>query len=447
MRIEAFEALSDKTATFAYRWRAAGAAERWADAGELSWQLVGRGWDVPMRRVRAVVSLPAGATAKQVRAWGHGPLNGVVRRRADGSVTFAIDDLAPNTFVEAHLLFPARLLADAQTTEIKILPSRLATEAELARRANEQRALARAEVAAEHRGRVIAWTVSGGVTAAALVVWFVLFFSGGREYRPRSRVKYLREVPEGLPPALVGALWRMGAVTDADIAATLLDLAVDGVLRIEPGGGEAAPAGGGTSGPAAAPGPAPTFALTLRRDKLAEVDALTLPLVTFLFDHVSKDDTLTMAQLKGWAEGHPARFRKGIEGWRSAVQQRARELGFVEKGGGRRMLFAVLAAGPRRSCDLGRVRRGPRLVAARAHRRLHRVRARQPGDEAALARGGPALRAVSGAVPLPARLRPAAREAAGRCGALGALSRDGRRVRHRSAGDRADADPRPGSGR
>ena len=85
-------------------------------------------------------------------------------------MTFAVDDLAPHTFVEAHLLFPKRLLADAQTTAIKILPSRLATEAELAAQANEQRVLARAAVAAERRGRVIAWTVSGVVTAAALVV-------------------------------------------------------------------------------------------------------------------------------------------------------------------------------------------------------------------------------------------------------------------------------------
>ena len=37
-----------------------------------------------------------------------------------------------------------------------------------------------------------------------------------------------------MPPALVGALWRMGKVTNDDIAATLLDLAVKGVLRIEP---------------------------------------------------------------------------------------------------------------------------------------------------------------------------------------------------------------------
>ena len=58
VRIEAFADLNDRSATFTYRWRAAQAAERWKDAGELLWQLVGGGWEVPIEHVRAVVTLP-----------------------------------------------------------------------------------------------------------------------------------------------------------------------------------------------------------------------------------------------------------------------------------------------------------------------------------------------------------------------------------------------------
>ena len=117
-----------------------------------------------------------------------------------------------------------------------MLESRLAVEAELARQANEQRAVAGPQVEAEERSDRIAWAISGALVAAAFAVWLVLFIRSGREYRPGRRVKYLREVPEGMPPALVGALWRMGAVGDDDLAATLLDLAVSGVLKITPGG-------------------------------------------------------------------------------------------------------------------------------------------------------------------------------------------------------------------
>ena len=341
VRIEAFAHLSDTSAQFAFHWRAEAAARRWADAGELTWQLIGRGWDVPMAHVSAVVVLPDRANAGEVRAWGHGPLNGVVRRRPDGAVVLSVDDLPPATFVEAHLLFPSQALKDAPLTDMDILPSRLAAEAQLAAAANEARERARSEVQAEHRRDVIAWAVSGAATGAALVVWCVLFFSGGREYRPRARVKYLREVPEGLSPALVGALWRMGAVTNDDLSATLLDLAVRGVLHIEPGGGTP-PAG--VSPPTPKVGET-SFVLRLDRAKVDEVDELTQPLVRLLFETVTEDDVVTMEQVEKWAKGHPARFRGGIDSWRGGVERRARELGFVEKGGGRRMFWTVLAAG------------------------------------------------------------------------------------------------------
>ncbi len=151
VRIEAFADLNDRSADFTYRWRAADAAERWKDAGELEWQLVGHDWDVPIGRVRAVVTLPAGATKAGVRGWGHGPLNGVARLNDDGSVALAVDDLAAESKVEVHMLFPPGLLSRMEPVTIDVLPSRLATERQLAALANEQRAKAAALVAAARR--------------------------------------------------------------------------------------------------------------------------------------------------------------------------------------------------------------------------------------------------------------------------------------------------------
>ena len=80
------------------------------------------------------------------------------------------------------------------------------------------------------------------MAAAALTLWLVLFFRTGKEHRPAFRAKYLREVPEGVPPALAGAVWHMGVVTDDDLSATLLDLAVAGILEDLPGlGGRVRP--------------------------------------------------------------------------------------------------------------------------------------------------------------------------------------------------------------
>ena len=342
VRIEAFADLNDLSAAFTYRWRTTNAAERWKDAGELEWQLVGGGWDVPIGRVRAVVTLPRATPRAGVKAWGHGPLSGVLRVLDDGSVTLAVDDLPALTSVEVHALFPPDLLSEMPATTIDVVAIRLGTEQRLAARANEERAQARAQVAAARRNERIAWALTGAATAAALAVWFTLFFRSGREHRPRFRARYLREVPDDLPPALVGALWRMGTVTDADLSATLLDLAVKGVLRIEPDEDEG---GGKGAGERPSAPPARGFRLAPRREKLAGIDELTRPLVQLLFHEVASGDSLTMTEMRKWAKQHPTRFAAGISRWRGGVETRARTLGFVEKDGGRAAWRAGLATG------------------------------------------------------------------------------------------------------
>ena len=126
MRIEAFADLRDRSAAFTFRWRAADAAERYGDAGELSWQLIGRGWEVPMKRVRAVVTLPPGRRKRRGARVGPRSAQRRPARRPDGTVALRVDDLAPNTYVEVHVLFPARLLAEAQDHRLDASPSRLA---------------------------------------------------------------------------------------------------------------------------------------------------------------------------------------------------------------------------------------------------------------------------------------------------------------------------------
>ena len=108
-------------------------------------------------------------------------------------------------------------------------------------------------------------------------------------------------MPEGMPPALVGALWRMGAVSDDDLAATLLDLAVSGVLTIAPG--ESTPATAAGAQPKRAPAkPASAFVISLDQTKLDEVDDLTRPLVRLL-DTVIGKDSMTMEQLEAVGDG------------------------------------------------------------------------------------------------------------------------------------------------
>jgi hypothetical protein len=62
-----------------------------------------------------------------------------------------------------------------------------------------------------------------GVSLAAggAAVILVMYLVWGREHRPAFRERYLGEVPDNLPPAVVACLWGMGAVDERAIAARM----------------------------------------------------------------------------------------------------------------------------------------------------------------------------------------------------------------------------------
>ncbi len=75
----------------------------------------------------------------------------------------------------------------------------------------------------------------GSLSLAALGLRDLGVLKHGREFKPAVPGPVLPRGPApDLHPAVVGALWRFGKVQDSDIAATLMDLADKGVIRMEP---------------------------------------------------------------------------------------------------------------------------------------------------------------------------------------------------------------------
>ena len=81
----------------------------------------------------------------------------------------------------------------------------------------------------------LALGISGLLSLGGLFFGGWAFLRHGREYKAQFPGGYLREDPRpDLSPAVIGALWRFGKVADADIAATLMDLADKGVIGMRP---------------------------------------------------------------------------------------------------------------------------------------------------------------------------------------------------------------------
>ena len=199
MRVTAFWPMSASD-TFTLRYRALGAAKRYLDTGELYWQFIGDGWGAPTRKAGILVTLPRPLKKSQVRAWGHGPLNGSVTIRPGGSVFYSVRDVPPETFVEGRILFPAAALSKAPVVDRDEAASAVAQEKKWADEANALRRRVTAEREAAARSETV-WRAVGLAAPALLVLLLLLLtLTKGLGYRLGGRARDVHGDPRR-PPA------------------------------------------------------------------------------------------------------------------------------------------------------------------------------------------------------------------------------------------------------
>jgi uncharacterized membrane protein len=286
-----------------------GAAKAYADTSELYWQFIGDTTSVSTGNVHIVIAPPETLTASQVKAWAHGPLTGTVAIGGDGKVTLDVPELPANTFVEARVLYPAGLLTGAPMLGGSRLQAVLDEEAKSANQANSTRAQA----------RLVSWGSLGlaglfSLGALGYAIW--AFLRHGREYKPQFPGGYLREDPRpDLPPAVVGALWRFGKVSDADIAATLMDLADKHVIAMRP----TVEHDDGVFGISAHDNK--SFELGLNPDPPADAVGITDRLMLdILFTDIGDGSSVTLGQIKSYAKSDAPAFSASIKRWKDACE-------------------------------------------------------------------------------------------------------------------------------
>lgn len=219
----------DQVRTFDVSYRVVNAVKLHSDTAELYRKFIGSDNAQKVREVKVNLQLPAGAAnyeqGKDIRIWGHGPLNGEVNFTAPGVVTWQVKGLPAYTFVEGRVVMPAALFpaapAEAYTGKTA-LPGILAEEQKWAGDANRKRLLARAEVGG-----------AAAVVLLALGTVFLLWRKYGRAYATRFDGPYYRELPGQYSPAELSALWNFRNIKPHDLTATILDLARRNFLSIE----------------------------------------------------------------------------------------------------------------------------------------------------------------------------------------------------------------------
>ena len=215
-----------------------GAAMSWSDTAELYWQFIGSEWEEDAEDVRLDVTFAGsdsgtpvvtGSSDANLRAWGHGPLDGNVELDvsdpSDPCVTLAAPKVRAGQFAEVRAAFPADWVPGLASSGEPRLDSIVAEETAWADEANAERARARAGVAVGTAFFTLVPAIMLGIAA-----W--LRKTKYASPRPVFDEDYFRDVPSDDHPAVLSALVYNGVVQDCAFIATLMKLTDDRVIKI-----------------------------------------------------------------------------------------------------------------------------------------------------------------------------------------------------------------------
>ena len=221
----------NETRAFTIDYRVDGAVKRHRDTAVLYYKFVGDDFRKSTGNLSITVNPPEPASQWDVRQWAHGPLWGSSATSDGGIVTAGCEDLPRKRFFELRILYPVELFADAPEIESYVVGEILAEEEAWTEAANRKREQALADAAAlKERQKIGAWALPLVVCLAGW--WFVLIV---RRYGARPEVSSVPsssgDIPDDLPPAIVGYLINSRTVTAPTLMATLMDLASRGFLE------------------------------------------------------------------------------------------------------------------------------------------------------------------------------------------------------------------------
>ena len=342
-------------------YRVEDAIEAFDDAADFQWLYVPQDYDVALADVRAEVVLPVAAddsvkVMENVYAWGHGPADGEVDIRSDGTVIFTDPAVEPTMYAKARVMFPVEWLTN------------LSEEARLANQGTLQYYwTSRYEetwVDTDTSQEVIRLGLALGLlglSAALLLAALIVWWRWGRERLPAFRDDYWMNPPaDAMAPAVLGRLWRWNHESPDDIVATVLDMVHRGVLEVRddelviPAAGEepakrvesessvalAAPRAADANAPDAPDAAVAANAADAANAEQAALDAATLRLMRMV---ATGGRTLSRAKLSVLAHEHPRDLLEASAAWQRRLTALVEPYGFFDTAS-RRAQHIVLGA-------------------------------------------------------------------------------------------------------
>lgn len=214
LRIKIYSKSKDEIKKFIIKYRVLNVAVKYNDTAELYWKFMGEDTEVYISDFKINLSLPEGASSRDIRAFAHGPLSGNIEIKDGRNVVLSVGELLPHNFVEARILFPVSLIEASHNVIYKSALNEIVSEEKRwVDEANSKRRRARA---------LIFFTFLYAAIELLLIAY--IYYKYDKEYKTAFEGTYYRELPADYSPAVMSVLWNFGRINPRDITATLMDL-------------------------------------------------------------------------------------------------------------------------------------------------------------------------------------------------------------------------------
>lgn len=219
--------------SFEIRYIVSDVIKNYDDCSEFYWQFIGNTSNIPAKQVTGSIYLPSAVTnSEDLKIWAHGPLNGVIEKTSNYTITFSVADLPAKTMLETRIVTPTSVFpTNFNTSSVKQLNSILEEEQLWAEQANQKRVILQIIV-----------TIAILIFSSLLILLIIKIIKYYRllkkipPIKPTQKLEYFRDFPdETATPIEVDFIYHNhpSSISTYTLSACLLDLCRKGFLTFE----------------------------------------------------------------------------------------------------------------------------------------------------------------------------------------------------------------------
>lgn len=186
---------------------------KYSDVAELHWNFIGSGWESSISKVSITITAPGKSDV--LRAWGHGPLNGIVELQNNDTVILSASDVSAHTEVTARMTMDKGLFTNVKKEyNVAALGDILIEEEQYAAEANAKRN------ASKYGVYILI------LNAITIIICPIIWYNKKKKEFETADFdgKYYRELPEDYGPAVMTEVLGTKAISSI-MPATMMNLA------------------------------------------------------------------------------------------------------------------------------------------------------------------------------------------------------------------------------